>query len=207
MRAQIAPTQVRGSEKASGKEAYGHWSNTDTPAAPHMSGFHGTRPYGWAMPRRRHTSNPPGRPPLDRNRHAYGPRVELSLLTELQERSAALGLSLSRYCDAVLATAHGFVSPYLPDLDGYMDVSGEELRDYAESAMEHGDGVVRNGPVHRLKMHADEPLAAEVAQRCGELEMPYTDYARALLRVAVGYPVDGSGQGTQTQLRFEGVAS
>lgn len=155
----------------------------------------------------RSDANPPGRPRLDRNRHTYGPRVELALLEELHHHADQLGVSTSRYCDAVVAMAHGFVSPYLPDLDGYLAVTGEELRRYAASEVCAGDGAQRIGPVQRVYVRADESLAIDVESRCGELGMPYTDYVRALLRVAVGFRTDGSGHVEQSELQFEGVAS
>lgn len=165
-----------------------------------------TAPYGWAMPRRR-TGAPTGRPPLDRKRHTYGPTLELALVEELKERAASLGLSLSRYCDAVLAMAHGFVSPYLPDLDGYLAVPGWELRSYAEAAIHAQHGVQRIGPVQRVYVRADEPLSLDVDNRCDLLDMSYADYLRAILRVAVGYPIDGSGQVEQSELQLGEVAS
>ncbi|MGB5952035.1 MAG: hypothetical protein WBG57_05890 [Ornithinimicrobium sp.] len=133
--------------------------------------------------------------------------MELALLEELHHRARQLDISASRYCDAVLAMAHGFTSPYLPDLDGYLAVTGDQLRRYAASQVCVGDGTQRIGPVQRIYVRADELLAIDVESRCGELGMPYTDYVRAILRVASGFRTDGAGQAEQSELQFEGVAS
>lgn len=158
------------------------------------------------MPRRR-TGSPGGRPRLDRNRHVYGPTFELVLIEELRERARVLELPLSRYCDAVLAMAHGFSSPYLPDLDGYLAVPVRGLRAYADRGIRADHGIQNMGPSGRVHVRADEPLAAQMDQRCEQLDMSYADYLRAILRVAVGFPTDGSAQVEQTEMQFAEVAS
>lgn len=150
---------------------------------------------------------PRGRPPLHRNRSSYIPRVELALYQELQDRAAAMQIPLSRYVDAVMAEAFDFDTPYLPRLEGYMAVSGDELRRFRREVMVVEDGPTRRGPNRRLDVNADEPLAQKIEEQCTELGMPYTYFTRALLRVAVGHPVTGVDSPVQAELELQGAAS
>lgn len=155
------------------------------------TGFTETGPHpGWmvhmatSMLKRRGAG---GRPPLNRARHAFNPRVELPLYEELAHQADEARVPLSTYMECLLAEAHDYHGEYLRDLSVmHTPVTADELKERtARIAPEQC--VPLSGENRRKSFKADEELAIRIAARCDELNTQYAEYIRAVFREATGY--------------------
>lgn len=177
----------------------------DTPRRSGFPRLHATKFYGDSMSAP--TGRPPGRPPRHRDRHAYVPQVEGPLRQELQRRADQMGVSLSAYADGILAVAHGFTNPWVVDVSAHLPVPVGDLRSYVDHGFKQQHGA-RRRPSRKLWVRADRDLAVEIDARCSGHDVSYAEYVVAILRAAVGHPLDQADWPEQGALEFEGeVAS
>lgn len=147
-----------------------------------------------------------GRPRLDRDRHVYQPALERPLVRDME--AAAAGLPISAYLESVISDAHDYHGPYLPTTPLSLAVGHDELRARTAAIERSGDlGPV--GPAEYRTVRLDRPLANQINARCDELDIAYSDYLRAVLRIAHGHtPKSLRAAGVQDRLEFgRGVGS
>lgn len=113
------------------------------------------------------------------------------MLEDLKRQAEAIHSPLSTYMERVVALAHGFDSPFLPDpqlLPLPMVAKPEELRRHTEhidetQCVDLQPGVGRGA----AKIQLDRALADRINARCDELDVAYAAYLRAVLRPAAGH--------------------
>lgn len=120
--------------------------------------------------------------------------LESKYTTELRRQADAAGLPLGTYLEQVISQAHRYSGPYLEELDTLpTSIPLARLR-RATSRL----GTRQCTPVSRtspaLVIKLDKPLAAALRERASDLHVYYTDYLRAVLRLAAGAHPSSSGQ-------------
>lgn len=107
----------------------------------------------------------------------------------------------------ILGAAHDFTSPYLPGTST-VHIDEAALREYVRHEMQPDHGQVSPGlPNRRIHFRVDDALADLVDEQCDRLDMDYSSFIRAILRRALGPPVDVGQWPAQGCLELEGVAS
>lgn len=140
------------------------------------------------MPRQNTGANLGGRPSLNRDLHQWNPRLELALDAQLRGQADFLGVSYSGYLLLVLAEAHAWHGPYLPEVRHPLPiaVSADELRSRTSELTTDDCLHGPTGPTARRPIRADRELADQINTRARALDVGYTDYIRAVLREAAG---------------------
>lgn len=116
-------------------------------------------------------------------------------------------MSLASLAATILGAAHDFVSPYLPGA-GTLRIEEDSLQEYVRHELQHDHGQVSPvSPGRRVHFCVDDALADLVDEECDRVGMDYSSFIRAILRRAMGYPVDVGQWPTQGHLELEGVAS
>lgn len=147
----------------------------------------------------------PGRPRLNRDLHAFRPKLELELYQDLELQAGELGISLSAYSNAIVSLAFGYEDPYLPTIGDFIPAGLDQLREYAASDGATAGGASRTGPNRSLGLLVDRRVANQVEDRAIDLGISYADVVRGLLRVSQ-YGTDPAPRGEQGSLDLEGVA-
>lgn len=136
------------------------------------------------MARRRIRSG--GRPPLNRDRYAFNPRVETDVLDILREQADSAQMQLAPYMELLVAEAHGYHGEYLQLLTQLPSaVPAEELRRRTTDLTADECTPVPHDNARKW-FQVDRPLADQVQRRCEELDAAYADYLRAIFREATG---------------------
>lgn len=135
-----------------------------------------------------------GRPRRSVPRVQANVSLEAKYATELRNQAEAAGLPLGTYLEQVISQAHQYSGPYLEELDTLpTSIPLARLR-RATSRL----GTRQCTPVSRtspaLVIKLDKPLAGALRQRASDLHVYYTDYLRAVLRLAAGGHSPNSGQ-------------
>ena len=129
-----------------------------------------------------------------RERHTYIPLLEAPVLDGLKRQAQEIHSPLATYMERVIALAHGFDSPFLPDpqlLPLPIAAEPEDLQRQTERISE--DDCIDLWPgVDRAtaSFHLDRALADRINARCDELDVAYAAYLRAVLRPAAGFTTD-----------------
>lgn len=116
------------------------------------------------------------------------------MLDGLKRQAEAIHSPLATYMERVVALAHGFDSPFLPDpqlLPLPIAAKPRELQQLTDRIGEH-DCIDLQPGVGRgtTKIQLDRALADRINARCDELDVAYTAYLRAVLRPAAGFTTD-----------------
>ena len=140
------------------------------------------------MPRHHAGANLGGRPSLGRDMHQWNPRLELPLDERLRDQADTLGVSYSGYLLLVLAEAHAWHGPYLPEVQHPLPIalSVDELRTRTQELTTDECMRGASGPTTRRPVRADRELADEINARARALDVGYAQYIRAVLREAAG---------------------
>lgn len=135
-----------------------------------------------------------GRPRRSVPRVQANVTLEQESADELRAQADAAGLPLGTYVEQVVSQAHRYSGPYLEDLDTLpTSIPLARLRQAtARLGTKQCTPVSRTSPALVIKL--DKPLADQLRQRAAELHVYYTDYLRAVLRLAAGATTSGSGQ-------------
>lgn len=120
--------------------------------------------------------------------------LEQESVDELRAQAEAAGLPLGTYVEQVVSQAHRYTGPYLDELDALpTSIPPARLRQATARL-----GTLQCTPVKRVSppipVRLDKPLAEQLRERAAELHVYYTDYLRAVLRLAAGATASGSGQ-------------
>ncbi len=133
----------------------------------------------------------PGRPRLNRERRAFTSQCEVELLDVLQEQADAVGLRLGTYIELLLSQVHDYHGQYLADVRAPLPtaIPVNQLRERADAVVtDPSRGAYRPGQYKIRTIRTDVPLGDRIEQRCRALDVAYSDYLRALLREAAGFP-------------------
>lgn len=139
---------------------------------------------------RRNASTPrsPGRPRLNRDRHAFRPGLDPAAHELLVCQAALVGLPLSTYAEVLVAEAHGYVGQYLATLDSLPTViTASQLRDRVRSRTALQCPETSLFVYTGVKIAVDRPLADQIDEACAVLDVTFASYLRALIYDAVGY--------------------
>lgn len=136
-----------------------------------------------------------GRPPLNRDRHTYRPRLDLDVAEALSDQASRMGLQMGTYLEHVLAAAHGYHGPYMQNLDAPLPIALPLARLRRRTRAITRDHCRSASSVNVLKpIRVDLPLANEIQERCEALgDVAYSDYIRAILDLAVGRTASSRG--------------
>lgn len=148
-------------------------------------------------------SRGPGAPPRNRDRHAYTVSMDPQLKQDLQLHADRMGVSRSAYVDGILAAAHRYSNRWIAEVTGHTPVPMQQVRTYVEQDLRPEHGQKRPGKHPRLFVRADRDLAVQVAQQADRLGATYAEYVMAVLRAALGYPLDPAEWPEQGALEFE----
>lgn len=140
------------------------------------------------MAQSRRTGRPPGRPPLGRSVHQWGPRLEPELDDVLHQGAAMVGISFGSYLRQILADAHGWTDDYLPALEQPLQLAlpQDELRRRTDALSADDCWGLPTPGLPRRSITAEQQLGDIVDGRARGLGVPSTDYIRAVLRLALG---------------------
>lgn len=117
----------------------------------------------------------------------------------LRDQAEHAGMYTVTYLDHVISHAHRYSGPYLQDVSVLPeDLRLERLR-RSVPRISTQSCTPAHQPAPRLFVKIDEPLADRLKERARGLGVHYTDYLRAVLRLAAGV----SAASDQLQWRIE----
>lgn len=138
------------------------------------------------MARRNRSGSKGGRPRLNRQLHTWAPRIEHDVATELREQASVLGVPYTTYLRQVLADAHGWTGDFLPGVELSAPISVKELQARTRRIRAEDCWPVTEPYLPRANITVDQSLAHIINARADELDVPYSDYLRSVLRIATG---------------------
>ena len=135
-----------------------------------------------------------GRPRRSVPRVQANVTLEQEWADELRAQASTAGLPLGTYLEQVISQAHRYSGPYLEDFDTLpTSIPLARLRRATvRLRTRQCTPVSRTSPALVVKL--DKPLAEQLRDRAADLHVFYTDYLRAVLRLAAGATASGSGQ-------------
>lgn len=128
-------------------------------------------------------------------RPQWNVRVETQLQDVIQDQADRVGLKFATYVELLLAQIHGYDGPYLPEVAAELPTAMPMKRIRELVAAITRDDCVDVGHDNALKpIKLAEPLRDLMGERCRhDLDVNYSAYVRAVLRIAAGIHVQGRG--------------
>ena len=125
--------------------------------------------------------------------------LEAAAADVLHDQAGSAGMYTVTYLDHVISHAHRYSGPYLQDISALPDDLRLERLRRAVPRISSQSCTPAQRPAPRLAVKIDAPLADRLKERARGLGVHYTDYLRAVLRLAAGV----SAAGDQLQWRLE----
>lgn len=127
---------------------------------------------------------------MPRRRYPYRGNIEEPVLDELAAQSELVGLRPTSYLERVIGLAHGFESPYVrPVGELPTAVSAADLQAFtAGLTPEQCTRPVANVGTRGTYVRVDEPLGERINAWCDAHDVGYSQYLRAIIRYAAGFP-------------------
>ncbi len=130
------------------------------------------------------TSSRGGRPPRDRTRHKYIPRLEVLACQRIEQIAIRSRLSPGIVAEVAISHAHGYQSPWTPTIADLNGVDGESLVRVVQAVP--GEEYWPAGAVRKFGFYLDGEVASQVNVRCDELGLVYAHYLRRILHQLAG---------------------
>lgn len=126
-----------------------------------------------------------GRPPRERERHAYLPALEYPLRDLLWEAAARAELPVSVTASIIIGDAYGYHSPWEPDLD-YQALGIDIDRARAVGATPPQPFPIVDSDKKKTYMRLDRELADRINARCEAHAVAHVEELRRILAAAFG---------------------
>lgn len=128
-------------------------------------------------------------------RPQWNVRIETQVQEVILDQANHVGLPFATYVELLLAQVHGYDGPYLPEVTTDLPTAMPMDRTKELVATITADDCVDVGHDNSLKpIKLAEPLRDLMGERCRrELNVNYSAYVRAVLRIAAGVHVHGRG--------------
>lgn len=120
-----------------------------------------------------------GRPPRDRTRHKYIPRLELVAYQRLERIADRAGLTPAVVAEVAIGHAHGYQSPWTPVISDLGGIDAASLVRLVKTMPAEACWPV--GPSRGFSFHLDGEVAALVNANCDDRGLVYAHYLRRFL--------------------------
>lgn len=123
-------------------------------------------------------------------------RISAHIKRELEAQANDAGMHLATYLEHVVSNAFSYTGPYLMPVDSLpTHLPLTQLRRAVASLGRHDCPSMANNHGGRspyVTVKLDEPFGDSLRSRARAFGVAYTDYLRAVLHLAAGFPSSGS---------------